>query len=725
MNKLLVLAVAAANVGTTGAANLHASANPIRKVVTLLQAMQQKVTAEGEKAQELYEKFECYCKTSGGDLGASIEAAEAKLEEVAPAIEASTSKKAKIEEELTASKEEREACKTAMAEATALREKEKAAFDALLGDSKANLVALDKAIAALEGGMSGSFLQTTAASTLRRLVAGNKDLDDDDRQTLLSFLSSDSEYAPASGEIVGILKTIKDEMFASQKDAIATEEAAVKSFEELTAAKKKEVAALSKAIEAKLERSGALGLEIATLKNDLGDTSDTLEDDKKFLADLEKNCATKKATHEEEVKTRGEELVALADTIKVLNDDDALDLFKKTLPSPATSFVQVQTSSATQRAKALSLLSSTASSLRAAEGRHHLDIVMLALSGKKVGFEKVVKLIDGLVSTLKQEQADEEAKKEYCNKEFDSTDDQKKALTNKIADLETLIAEAQESVASVSEEIAALKTGIKALDKSVAEATEQRKAENADFKDLMANDAAAKELILFAKNRLNKFYNPKLYKAPAKQELSEEDQIFVNNGGTPPPTEAPGGIAGTGIEVPAFVQLSASASGSKAAPPPPPETAEAYKAKGEESNGVIAMMDLLVKDLTKEMTTAEAEEKASQASYEKTMADAAEKRALDSKSLNNKEASKANLKAELEGFEGEHASAGKSLEVLEALIMELKNECDWLLKYFDVRKQARAEEVDSLEKAKSVLAGADYSFLQRSSSSRKYLRSSA
>merc|ERR1719515_483910 len=99
---------------------------------------------------------------------------------------------------------------------------------------------------------------------------------------------------------------------------------------------------------------------------------------------------------------------------------------------------------------------------------------------------------------------------------------------------------------------------MKALDKQVAEATEQRKDEHSDYTELMANDSAAKDLLDFAKNRLNKFYNPKLYKAPPKRQLSEEDQLTVNMGGTLAPTAAPGGIAGTGIGL------------SQVAPPPPP-----------------------------------------------------------------------------------------------------------------------------------------------------------
>merc|ERR1719335_1762413 len=122
--------------------------------------------------------------------------------------------------------------------------------------------------------------------------------------------------------------------------AIEAEEAAIKVYEELMAAKKAEVEALTKAIEEKLVRVGELGVEIAQMKNDLEDTEEGLAEDTKFLADLKKNCEIKAKEWEERCKTRSEELLALADTIKILNDDDALELFKKTLPS--ASFVQLQ-----------------------------------------------------------------------------------------------------------------------------------------------------------------------------------------------------------------------------------------------------------------------------------------------------------------------------------------------------------------------------------------------
>merc|ERR1719204_1378685 len=209
----------------------------------------------------------------------------------------------------------------------------------------------------------------------------------------------------------------------------------------------------------------------------------------------------------------------------------------------------------------------------------------------------------------------------------------------------------------------------------------------------MVSDTAAKELLKFAKNRLNKFYNPKLYKAPPKTELSREDRIVENMSGTAAPTEAPGGIAGTGIAV--FSEVS-SHNKQEVAPPPPPETFGAYQKKSEDSMGVMAMVDLLIADLDKEMTEAETTEK---------------------------DAIKAETEADLEAKTEDKAAASAELMSTMKYISSLHMECDWLLKYFDVRKEARASEIDALGKAKAVLSGADYSLVQ--ARTRRFLRRSA
>jgi len=385
----------------------------------------------------------------------------------------------------------------------------------------------------------------------------------------------------------------------------------------------------------------------------------------------------------------------LADTIRLLNDDDALELFKKTLPS-ASAFLQIDTTAADVKERALELIQVAQASRRTSSV--NLDLIALALKGKKAGFEKIIKLIDDMVVTLKKEQDDDDSKKEYCLSEFDTNEDKKKETERAIADLGTKIAETEEAISTLADEIKALQEGIFDLDKQVIKATEQRKEENAEYTDLMASNTAATEIIGIAKNRLQKFYNPKLYKPPPKRELTEEERITLNMGGTLAPTNMPGGIGNTGVTVLA----------QKDAPPPPPETFGAYKKKGEESSGVMRMMDMLVADLDKEMVEADAEEKDNQKDYEKFMNDSAAKRAADTKSVNEKEGAKADAEATLQAAKDEKKATETALMELNEVIRDLHQECDWLLDNFDLRKSARADEVDALKKAKAVLAGANY-----------------
>jgi chromosome segregation ATPase len=671
MKAVFVLSLAAAANAAAEREASMAAVNPIRKVVTMLQTLKSKVESEGEKERELHEKYMCYCKGAGDTLGKSIADAQTRAPELTAAIEAGNGQMAQLKEDLKNHQNDRAAAKTAMAEATALREKENAAFNTVESETSTNIAGIEKAIAAIEKGAGGAFLQTTAAATVKQLAMNSQKMMDADRQDVLSFLSGSSDYAPASGQITGILKTMLDEMNADLSDAQATEAKAVSDYEALMAAKKKEVDALSAMIEQKLTRVGDLGVEIQEMKNDLGDTADGLADDAKFLEDLDKNCAIKQKLFDENVKYRTQELAALADTIKMLNDDDALELFKKTLPGASASFMQVKVSSQAMRSRALSMIREVN------DRRPALDFIALALHGKKIGFGQVIKMIDDLVAELKKEQQDDDNKKEYCDEQFDLADDKKKVEEKKIADLETAITESEEGIVTTKEQIDALEDGIRALDKSVAEATEQRKEENEDYTALMAADAAAKELIGFAKNRLNKFYNPKLYKPPAL--------VSINAHG-------------------------------RDAPPPPPEAVEAYSKKSEESNGIIAMMDSLTKDLDKEMTEAEVTEKDAQGDYETFMQDSATKRAEDSKTLTDKQAALANLETSLGDQKAEKASTEKTLSATNEYIASLHAECDWLIKYFDMRKEARSTEIDALGNAKAVLSGADYSLVQTQAS---------
>merc|ERR1719313_1687508 len=440
--------------------------------------MVKKVEEEGEKEKELYEAFMCACKSDMGNLQGAVDDANKKIPELESLIAELEALLKKLKADVEQHKKDRAAAKAAIEAAVEIRKKEAAAAKAESVDNTTTIAALKKAIAALEKGLGGAFLQTHAASVLKRLLRSDSpmmgNLMDADRDDLTSFLDAKgSEDSPGTSEIIGILKQMLDEYIASEHDGSDREEKANVAFKLTVKAKLTEIAALNKLVEDKLGRIGEISVKLAMSKNDLEDTQEALGDNSKMLADLEASCKTKTAEYEERCKSRAQELLALADTIKILNDDDALDLFKKTLPS-ASMLLQVKVTTSELRQRALAQIRS----LRSVRPR--IDLIALALKGKKIGFGEIIKMIDEMVATLKKEQADDDAKMEYCKNQLDITDDKLKELGHTLSDHESEISALQEDITTTTGEIDTLEDGIVALDKSVAQATEQRKEEYAE-----------------------------------------------------------------------------------------------------------------------------------------------------------------------------------------------------------------------------------------------------
>merc|ERR1719453_1955142 len=171
-----------------------------------------------------------------------------------------------------------------------IREKEKAEYTAATGDLGANLKAMTSAVEALEKGMGESFLQSPGKKTmLIQAAQKTQAVDDYQRDELLGFLQGTNPfgaYSGQSGEIVGMLKAMKDEMAGDLKSTVAAEEAAVKGFEELSTAKKQEIAAAGEAIESKTVRSGELAVSVTTTADDIEDTTAEMEETQAFVANL-------------------------------------------------------------------------------------------------------------------------------------------------------------------------------------------------------------------------------------------------------------------------------------------------------------------------------------------------------------------------------------------------------------------------------------------------------
>merc|ERR1719240_321792 len=311
-------------------------------------------------------------------------------------------------------------------------------------------------------------------------------------------------------------------------------------------------------------------------------------------------------------------------------------------------------------------------------------------------------MIDGMVEVLHEEQKDDDTQKTFCDSDIEKSTREKKDVEEAVAASQAFIEETTTESAATAEEIVELQKEIKALDKSVAEATEQRKEEHAQFLVFQQQSNAALQLIDKAKNRLMKFYKPAFYKAAPTKELTEEEEIYSLNGRSDMVgTIAPQYIAGTTQTVYAQIR-----SHSHAAPPPPPETWGAYQKKEGKSNGVMALMDMLLKELSGDMTEAENEEKTSQRDYERLMSDSQTTRAQNAKSITDKEAAKADMDTAVEETKSKLDSQQTSLANLHQYILQLHASCDFLIENYDLRKAARENELTSLANAKATLSGA-------------------
>merc|ERR1719217_512194 len=160
------------------------------------------------------------------------------------------------------------------------------------------------------------------------------------------------------------------------------------------------------------------------------------------------------------------------------------------------------------------------------------------------------------------------------------------------------------------------------------------------------------------------------------------------------------------ISAGSFIQLHRS----DVAPPPAPEMPSGPVQKSGKSAGVIGMMDTIISDLGSDMKDMEYEEKTAQSDYAELMADSQTTRAGDSKALTGKTTTKAETEAELMTTKEIRSATATDLKQIGTVIADLHAACDFIMQNFDLRKEARTNEIEGLKNAKAVLSGASFSF---------------
>jgi len=672
---ILGLALAGASAG-----EMEMGANPIRKVVNMMQKMSEKIEQEGEDEKDLYDKFMCHCKSELADFNkgkATFEAAVPKLESDISSAEAQISQ---LQQEIEAKKADEVATKDSMQRASVEREKEHKVYVDEVKELKTDIGVIAEAIPALE---KAAFVQTGSQSSLglsqkqvdrlQQVMSRSKSATESERQTMASFLATGK--SEGIGEVKGMLEVQKDDL---QKEVVVDDKEEKKElniFEELMNAKTNEKESIEETLADKIDRLGALKVSLVEKKGELKDAKNALSKDFDVLKKLSETCDAKTKEWDVWEKSRGEELTAIGETVKILNSDENLGLFKKALPSP--SLLQL---GGVSRRKALSVLKTYAASKgsKAVGNRTSMDLVMLALSNKGVDFSSVMSMIDNMTVLMDQEQKNDDEKKAYCNKQAFETKRKTKALRHKIQTLEQAVLVQEEAIVATQSDIEELQKGVTELDKSVAESTEMRKKEHEEFQKVSQEQSATKDVLLMAKDRLYQFYHPDMTTTvsttgPYDLGLLQEQSA------------------------PALIQVQ---SHQQVEPP------EFGGSKAVQGNGVLNMLEGLVTETEKTVAEATYSEKESQKLYEDMLADAAAKREADVKAISSKQKAKASAESEKVKKSDSKKAESEELKDVEQYGAELKEDCTWLLSNYETRKTAREQEKDTLVEAKAALAGA-------------------
>ena len=319
-----------------------------------------------------------------------------------------------------------------------------------------------------------------------------------DRHAISAFMQGGSK---SPDEILGVLKQMKIEFGKNLKDMQGTESSSATEFEALKAAKSSEIAAGEKLIKEKTAQLGRTKVALAEAAEDREDTEAALEADRAFLVDLKERCANSDAEWETRSKTRAKEMQAVSEAIGILTDEDAHDLFHKSL-----SFLQL---SSTRRVVTKAQRAREAASrilLRQGQKTGNKALVQVAASARLDGFKAVTDDIEGMISDLKAESADEIKHKDYCNDEFHKNEMETLEVEDTIKDLTTMINDDASTMGTLKGEIAALQAEIADTQLNVQRANENRAKENKEFQSTVADQRATQVILKKALDRLKKFY---------------------------------------------------------------------------------------------------------------------------------------------------------------------------------------------------------------------------
>jgi len=666
------------------------SETPIDKVVTLIEGLRAKIVADGEHEQTVYDKYACWCEETTARKAAAIEDAKTLIEELAKRILELKGRLGTYVAEIAKLEKDVKETTEAIDKAEEVRAKEKEAYIKKKGDLEHALSNLIKAIETLTAGttfeksegqlakeasMEKAGIKASEETKLLSVAAGLRSAlstyndvsyKSVDVAPIKSFLSNPQgamvqlhsnpalgTYNSQSGVIQGILSQMKDDFEKELEDSAKEEEEAESNHAQLMETKRADLALLESTLIKTKQNQGDDTQQLAEDMQERSETQKQLKADEKFFDETKVSCSEKAKQWSGRSQSRTEELYAIDEAVGILTSPEA----KATFENSSTTFLQLSeaTEPAKERTAAYDILK------KAAVKAHSLRLATMATTVSTTGhFDMVIRDIDVMVENLRAEEKADIEHRDWCESERKSAEFKNENLQYDQEQLTQKIERADGEKVKLEEEVAKTDADKNQTLTAMAEALATRNEENKAFKQALKDDAAAVGLISQAIEVLSGYYT-----------LIQKQPEYKANEDTPP------------------------------------ETFEGdYGGRKSEGTGIIAILSMIKEDIEKEMKTGIAEEKDALKAYEDLRADSqATVDALDAKLVSLGQDIAAKMK-EIADLETVKQNKMDSESATDAFLSDLGPNCDWVDKYFDSRMEKRKAEMEGLQEAKAVLAGA-------------------
>lgn len=718
--------------------------NPIKKVVSLLNKMLQELDAEAKAESEMYDKLMCWCFTTRKQKNEAIDNGRASTIDLRSDIESRSARFGEISTTIKILEHQIAEDTEALDKANSIRTKESAEFGKEEKEMVQVVSNLKNAIIVLKRHTSASFLQLdgpllsglrvvlrdaalkyellqvqgrapatkrvsfldtnhsknwveegASAMLLNALDVHGSSVPEAIPQDLAASLVAKSatsnevsfgtflqakDRQPRSGaEILGILQGFLMDFKNSLAQARSSEQSMRDRHEELAGAKKEQLSIAKTKLDNLQVEQAANQKALADAKEDLGITAENLSNDVELMHNLKKTCGEAETQWEHRADTRGEEMKTITETIAILASEEAPQgvaptLFQLDGASAGSASVQVR------RKRAAEILQHAARApefqtddlLAAWHSRQQTPIIgagprtqlgTLAVSVQLDSFGKVKEMMDMMIQQLNKQQQEEVKFREYCDKKLSDNEKMTYVTSQEKQDLETEQAQLNDQIEKLGAEIADEKTQIADAEVDIKTASANREKENAEYQDTLSSQTATQAVLKKAIERLKAFYK-------TKAEASAPVALLQNKNSQEPPVK--------------FAKYQ----------------------KNKMANGVIAFLEMIVRDSQKLVAQAQSGEEKAQEDYQMFVKESNSIVSELSEAITKRTKSIAAVKLDVAEVTSELGSASEELEDFRLYERDLHAQCDFVLKNFSIRQKARMQEVDAIQQAKSILSGA-------------------